>query len=95
MYITITAQKIGGTFPKSVADFVNYLEKENQSLEPEDTEYFFNQYGDKISAEEVIREIDGNTAKLEKTEPRFYSITVSPSKYELNRLQNSSEDLKK
>lgn len=95
MYITITAQKIGGTFSKSVADFVNYLEKENQSLETEDTEYFFNQYGDKISAEEVIREIDGNTAKLEKTEPRFYSITVSPSKYELNRLQNSSEDLKK
>ncbi|WP_026935007.1 MobB family relaxase [Christiangramia echinicola] len=95
MYITITAQKIGGTFSKSVADFVNYLEKENQSLETEDTEYFFNQYGDKISAEEVIKEIDGNTAKLEKTEPRFYSITVSPSKYELNRLQNSSEDLKK
>jgi len=58
-------------------------------------EHFFNQYGDEISAEEVVKEIDGNTAKLEKHEPRFYSITVSPSKYELRKLQNSSEDLKR
>jgi Family of unknown function (DUF5712) len=95
MYITITPQKMGGNFSKSSADFVGYLEKENQGLEQQDMEHFFNQYGDEISAEEVIREIDGNTAKLEKHEPRFYSITVSPSKYELQKLQNSSEDLKR
>ncbi|MCC4227488.1 MULTISPECIES: MobB family relaxase [Flavobacteriaceae] len=95
MYITITPQKMGGNFSKSSADFVGYLEKENQGLEQQDMEHFFNQYGDEISAEEVIKEIDGNTAKLEKHEPRFYSITVSPSKYELRKLQNSSEDLKR
>ncbi|WP_300435434.1 MobB family relaxase [Christiangramia sp.] len=95
MYITITAQKLGGNYSQGSADFVDYLEKENQGLDQEDGEYFFNQYGDQISAEEVVREIDANTAKLEKTEPRFYSITISPSKYELNRIQNSSEDLKK
>jgi len=95
MYITITPQKMGGNFSKSSADFVGYLEKENQGLEQQDMEHFFNQYGDEITAEKVIREIDGNTAKLEKHEPRFYSITVSPSKYELRKLQNSSEDLKK
>ena len=95
MYISITPQKLGEKFSRSSADFVDYLEKENQNLEQEEMEYFFNQYGDKISAEEVVREIDGNTAKLEKTEPRFYSITVSPSKYELNRMQDQSEDLKK
>jgi hypothetical protein len=95
MYITITPQKLGGNYSQSSAGFVEYLEKENQELEKEEMEHFFNQYGDEISAEEVVREIDGNTAKLEKTEPRFYSITVSPSKYELNRLQNSSEDLKR
>ena len=95
MYITITPQKMGGNFSKSSADFVGYLEKENQGLEQQDMEHFFNQYGDEISAEEVIREIDGNTAKLEKHEPRFYSITVSPSKYELQKLQNSSQDLKR
>jgi len=101
MYITITPQKLGGTYSQSSTDFVGYLEKENQGPEEEHLpagqagmEQFFNQYSDEISAEEVVREIDGNTAKLEKTEPRFYSITVSPSKYELNRLQNSSEDLK-
>ena len=94
MYITITPQKMGGNYAKSSADFVGYLEKENQGLEQQDMEHFFNQHGDEIPAEEVVREIDGNTAKLEKTEPRFYSITVSPSKYELNRLRNRSEDLK-
>lgn len=95
MYITITPQKMGGNFSKSSADFVGYLEKENQGLEQHEMEHFFNQYGDEISAKEVVKEIDGNTAKLEKHEPRFYSITVSPSKYELRKLQNSSEDLKR
>ena len=95
MYITITPQKLGGNYSQSSGDFVGYLEKENQGLEQEEMEHFFNQYGDEFSAEEVIKDIDGNGAKLKKTEPKFYSITVSPSKYELSKLQNSSEDLKK
>jgi hypothetical protein len=95
MYITITAQKLGGDYSQSSADFVEYLEKENQSLEQENVEHFFNQYGDEISPKEVVNEIDGNTAKLKKKEPKFYSITVSPSQSELRKLQNSSEDLKK
>ena len=95
MYITITAQKMGGNYSQSSADFVGYLEKENEGLEQRDMEHFFNQYGDEISAEDVVKEIDGNTAKLKKKEPKFYSITVSPSKYELRKLQNSSEDLKR
>ena len=94
MYITITAQKLGGNYSQSSADFVGYLEKENEGLETRDMEHFFNQYGDEISAEEVVKEVDGNTAKLKKKEPKFYSITVSPSKYELKRLQNNREDLK-
>ena len=95
MYITITAQKLGGDYSQSAADFAEYLEKENQGLEQEDVEHFFNQYGDEIEAKDVVKEIDGNTAKLKKKEPKFYSITVSPSKYELRKLQNNSEDLKK
>ncbi len=94
MYITITAQKLGGDYSQSVSDFVDYLEKENQGLEQEDMENFFNQNGEAISTKEVINEIDGNTAKLKKVEPKFYSITVSPSQYELKRLLNSSKDLK-
>ncbi len=95
MYITITPQKLGDNYSQSSDDFVSYLEKENQGLEQEEMEHFFNQYGDKISAEEVVKDIDSNGAKLKKTEPKFYSITVSPSKYELNKLQNSSKDLKR
>ena len=94
MYITITAQNLGQNFTQSAFGYVAYLEKENQGLEQDSMEHFFNQYGDEISAEEVVREIDGNTAKLKKKEPKFYSITVNPSKYELQKLANSSEDLK-
>jgi len=95
MYITITAQKLSGAFNQSVADFVNYLEKENNEKEAELQEHFFNQYEDHISPQQVINEIDSNTKKLKKVEPKFYSITVNPSSYELKRLQNNSEDLKK
>jgi len=94
MYMTITAQKLGGNYAQGVGDFVAYLEKENQGLEQEDMEHFFNQYGDEIDTQEVITAIDGNTAKLKKVEPKFYSITVNPSSHELKKLQNSSRDLK-
>lgn len=94
MYISISAQKLGKSYAQSSADFVNYLEKENQSLEENQHEHFFNQSSDGIDGDIVVREIDANTAKLKKIEPKFYSITVSPSKYELKRLENSREDLK-
>ena len=47
MYITITAQKLGGQYSQSVANFVDYLEKENEGLQQEEMEHFFNQYGDR------------------------------------------------
>lgn len=71
MYITITAQKLGGNYSQGSADFVDYLEKENEGLDSQDKEFFFNQYNDQISAEEVVREIDANTAKLEKRNQGF------------------------
>ncbi|QLE01978.1 mobilization protein [Galbibacter sp. BG1] len=102
MYVTISAQKIGGKFPTSVGSYVDYLEKENESIlgseSPEnkqDLEHFFNQYGERIGKGEVIREIDSNTSKLKKKEPKFYSITINPSQRELRHLENSAEALKK
>lgn len=71
MYITITAQKMGANYSQSSADFVGYLEKENQGLEQRDMEHFFNQFGDEISAEEVVKEIDGNTTKLKRKNRSF------------------------
>lgn len=94
MYITITPQKLGDNYAESVSDFVAYLEKENEGKTLEDIEPFFNQYGDQFTSKEVIREIDGNTAKLKKTEPKFYSITLNPSQYELKHLHSQSEALK-
>lgn len=95
MYITITAQKLKGNYAQSVADFVDYLEKENEGKTFEEQEHFFNQYGDEISGKEVIKEIDGNTSKLKKTEPKFYSITLNPSQRELKAIENSPAALKR
>jgi len=95
MYITVTPQKLGSNYIQSVTDFVDYLEKENEGKSIDEIAHFFNQYGEEISSKEVINEIDGNTAKLKKIEPKFYSITVNPSQDELKHLQNHSEVLKK
>lgn len=95
MYITITAQKLKGNYAQSVADFVDYLEKESEGKSFEEQEHFFNQHGDEISGKEVIKEIDGNTAKLKKKEPKFYSITLNPSQRELKAIEKSPEALKR
>lgn len=94
MYIAITPQKLDSGYSSSVSDYVAYLEKENESLEPENQEYFFNQTEDSVSPETVISEIDGNIAKLKKTEPKFYSLIVSPSRRELKAIQNQPNALK-
>ncbi len=88
MYIAITKQQIGATYNSSVTDFVNYLEKENEEKHSELQEHFFDQYNNNVAPEKVIAEIDGNTAKLKKHEPKFYSIVVSPSPKELKHINN-------
>lgn len=94
MYITITAQKLTTGYAQSVADFVDYLEKENEGVPKSGQEHFFNQNRDKVYKNEVIKTIDSNTYKLKQSEPKFYSITVNPSYGELKGLKNRSEDLK-
>ncbi len=94
MYITISPQKLGPAFSTSVTDFVDYLEKENTDRSPEAQEFFFDQTEENITREEVIKEIDGNTAKLKTTEPRYYSITINPSQRELQHIKNDPEKLK-
>jgi len=91
MHINITAQKIGKnheTYSSSVTDYVNYLEKENEGKHPELQEHFFDQNNNNITPDEVIKEIDGNTKKLSKKDPKFYSIVVSPSAKELKHINN-------
>ena len=92
--MTISPQKLGGSFSQSAGDFVSYLEKENQGKSLLDKEYFFNQYDDEIRPYEVIKEIDGNTSKLKLKEPKYYSITINPSQYELKHIHNNPEKLR-
>ncbi|MBW8244119.1 mobilization protein [Muricauda oceani] len=94
MYITITRQHLGETFSQSSADFVNYLEKENKALSPEQQEPFFNQQQDHIDPKTVVQEIDANTDRLKQSEPKFYSLTINPSQRELAAIQNDPEKLK-
>jgi len=94
MYIAITRQHLGDSYRGSSGDFVNYLEKENEGKALEDQELFFNQTENNIDAERVIAEIDANTTKLSKRDPKFYSIMVSPSQAELKHIGDSPEKLK-
>lgn len=94
MYITISKQLQGENFSGSVRDFVKYLEKENEEKELEQQGHFFDQQQDRISSEEVIKEIDNNTAKLNKKDPKFYSMVVSPSQGELRAINNDPEKLR-
>jgi len=94
MYIAITRQQLGDNYRGSVHDFVDYLEKENEGKAPENQELFFNQAENNIDAQRVIAEIDANTSKLSKRDPKFYSIMVSPSQVELKHIGNNPEKLK-
>ncbi|WP_136468029.1 MobB family relaxase [Flagellimonas onchidii] len=94
MYIAISAQYQGGGFKGSVRNLANYLEKENEGKTPEEQEYFFNQTEDSVQLEEVVREIDGNTAKLGKDDPKFYSMVVSPTQREIKQIGNDPEKLR-
>ncbi|SFT07816.1 hypothetical protein SAMN04487906_2815 [Zhouia amylolytica] len=94
MYIAITAQYQGGNFKGSVRSLANYLEKENEGKTPEEQEQFFNQYEDEVQIEQVIQDIDRNTAKLGKNDPKFYSMVVSPTQRELRHIGNDPEKLR-
>lgn len=94
MYITISPQRTNGNYAQSVSDYVNYLEKENENLPVNEQEFFFNHFEDSVPVEKVIEDIDANTNRLMKKEPKFYAITISPSQRELSHLKNHSEELK-
>ncbi len=94
MYITITKQHMDTTFSQSSKDYVNYLEKENEERSAELQEHFFDQYNDRVSPLLVVQEIDGNTAKLKKKEPKFYALTINPSQTELKHIGNDPQKLK-
>lgn len=80
MYITISPQKLGDSYSTSVADFVEYLEKENKELHSDHQELFFSQDLELISPKEVVREIDANTAKVPWDILKSRQIIIYPQK---------------
>ena len=72
---------------------MNYLEKENEGLDLRESSFFFNQHEAQIGPSEVIASIDGNSAKLKKSEPKFYSITINPSQRELEHIGENNKKL--
>ena len=95
MYITISPQKLSDNYTQSAGDFVAYLEKENEGKTADAMEYFFNQQESEITGQKVVQEIDQNTDRLKRKEPKFYSITVNPSKHELQHLMQHDQALKR
>ncbi|MEA1785441.1 DUF5712 family protein [Arenibacter sp. GZD96] len=89
MYITITAQKLTTGYAQSVADFVAYLEKENEGVPKSEQEHFFNQNRDKVYKNEVVKSIDSNTYKLKQGEPKFHLLLSLVSASKATRLNNS------
>jgi len=104
MFINITTSETGDNKGSSGA-LVNYLEKENQmqiekgkGLEQEN---WFNGTGNEIRRQEVRMKIDGNIAKLGRSDSKFFLINISPSQKELAHLyetygkEGAKEKLKK
>jgi len=85
MYINITDSATANNKGSS-RELVSYLEKENRLGGPDGTEYWFNHGSQAIEPYEVRNAIDNNTAKLCKTDSKFFLINISPSQKELKYL---------
>jgi len=85
MYINITDSKTADNKGSS-RGLVHYLEKENRIDQKLELEYWFNHTGSMIEPYEVRQAIDGNVAKLRKSDAKFFLINISPSQKELRHL---------
>lgn len=55
---------------------------------------FFNQFGSNMTKKQAVELIDNNVKGLKKEELKFYSLTLNPSKEELDAIKNDPEKLK-
>lgn len=70
----------------SLTDYSMYLDKQNR-IKTLGREYFFNGYDRTIERDEVVRAIDKNVKGLKKSEARYYTFAISPSKNEIDHLK--------
>lgn len=86
MYINITDSATASNKGSS-RGLVQYLEKENRVDDQLKIEHWFNHTGNRIEPYEVRNAIDGNIAKLCKTDAKFFLVNISPSQKELKFLK--------
>lgn len=83
---------------ESTLGMVSYLDKQNSNIEHgqghEKIEYFFNSLSDQIGKFEVMEALGKNHQGLRKSDPKFFMITISPSKSELEHLERRGLDKK-
>lgn len=78
------------------AKLVDYLEKENEKLDVNERQMFFNQDREAIPNQEVIHKIDSNKACLGRKDDKYYMISINPSQKELKHIckEISGRDIK-
>ncbi|MFD2939185.1 DUF5712 family protein [Flavobacterium notoginsengisoli] len=93
MYISITDSETGNNKAGS-RQLVNYLEKENRVLTEGGMgrELWFNTASRKILPQEVRVTIDNNTAKLGRSDAKFFLVNISPSQKEIAFLKERYGD---
>jgi len=86
----------GGTYGNtgSCIGVVNYLSHEDveRLKQGDNQEHFFTLSRDIVSDKEVTFKIDNNKAKLCRDESKFFVITISPSKEEIQSMGHTTEE---
>lgn len=94
MHLNITDSEKGNNKGSSGV-LVHYLDKECRLFPDAEKEHWFNGDAMQILSYEVKNAIDNNTAKLAKTEAKFFLLNVSPSQKEIIWLKEKQGELSK
>lgn len=90
MYINITTSETGNNKGSS-GQLVHYLDKENRLFDDK-RELWFNCNGADIESYQVKHALDGNVAKLSRTDAKFFLVNISPSQKEIAFLKKGFGD---
>ncbi len=97
MYIKVINPKTDGkkkyNNSGSCIPLIKYLSKEDKE-KGLNREFYFSHNRDMVSGLEVIKAIDNNCPKIEKSEAKFYSLVIAPRPDEMKHLKNNPEQLK-
>ena len=104
MHIKILNNSTGGNLKNtgSCRGTAEYLEHENNEKKIESIidnkevnyNHFFSIDNNNVPIEEVVNKIDNNKAKLCSDDDKYYVIIVNPSKDEVSKMGNTSEEIK-